>query len=134
MKTATISIRVPEDLKAMIQGICENKGITMTDYCVTSLTPLSQTPPVSAVALQKMDRGGKVEPFEVPDNLTNALSILGGLGVGIIVYNSLKKSLAKNSPEWTEEKIEGISIIAGIGSSILGGVGIHHITKALQGK
>lgn len=134
MKTATISIRVPEDLKKMIQDICDTKGVTITDYCVTSLTPIKQVPPVSAVALQKLDRGGKVAQFEVPENLTNVLSVIGGLGIGIIVYNALKSSLKDNKKEWTEEKIEAVSIIAGLGSSVIGGVGIHHITKALQSK
>lgn len=134
MKTATISIRVPEDLKKMIQEICDTKGVTITDYCVTSLTPIKQVPPVSAVALQKLDRGGKVAQFEVPENLTNVLSVIGGLGIGIIVYNALKSSLKDNKKEWTEEKIEAVSIIAGLGSSVIGGVGIHHITKALQSK
>ena len=134
MKTATISIRVPEDLKKMIQEICDTKQITMTDYCVTSLTPLKQTPQVSAVALQKSDRGGKVAQFEVPESLTNVLSVVGGLGIGIIVYNALKSSLKDNKKEWTDEKIEAIAVIAGLGSSVLGGVGIHHITKALRDK
>lgn len=134
MKTATISIRVPEDLKKMIQDICDTKQITMTDYCVTSLTPLKQTPQVSAVALQKLDRGGKVAQFEVPESLTNVLSVLGGLGIGIIVYNALKSSLKDNKKEWTDEKIEAIAVIAGLGSSVLSGVGIHHITKALRDK
>lgn len=54
-----------------------------------------------------------------------------GLLVGIIVYNALKENLPKSNPEWSEEKIQAIAFASGVTSALLGGIGIHQISKGL---
>jgi hypothetical protein len=137
MKTTTISVRVPLDFKQSIQAICDNKGITLSDYCITKINPSVSVPPINAVALQKLDKGGltkQTEAFKVPNELSELLGITGGLSIGIIVYNALRDSLQKDNPEWTEDKCVAIAGIAGIASAFLGGYGISQLTKMLQGK
>lgn len=137
MKTTTISVRVPMDFKQSIQAICDNKGITLSDYCITKINPTTNVPPINAVSLQKLERGGltkQTEAFEVPNELHQLLGITGGLGVGIIVYKALKDSLQENNPEWTEDKCVAIAGITGIASAFLSGYGISQLTKMLQGK
>ena len=135
MKTSTISVRVPVDFKQIIQEICDNKGITISDYVVTKINPSTTVPPINAVALQKLNQGGltkQTEAFEIPTELNQLLGITGGLGVGIIVYNALKNSLQENNPEWTEEKCTAIAIVSGIASAFIGGYSISEITKFLN--
>lgn len=136
MKTTTISVRVPMDFKECIQAICESKGITISDYCISKINPSASVPPINAVALQKLEQGGiakQTEAFEIPNELHQFLGITGGLGIGIIVYKALKDSLQENNPEWTEEKCTAIAVVSGVASAFIGGYGISEITKALQG-
>jgi hypothetical protein len=134
MKTTTISVRVPVDFKQSIQSICESKGITLSDYCITKINPSATVPPINAVALQKLENGGltkQTEAFKVPEELHEILGITGGLGVGVVVYNALHLGLSKHNPEWSEDKCTTIATIAGIASALLSGYGIANLTKAL---
>lgn len=131
MKTATISLRVPIDFKAELQSICSDKGITMSDYCLAKLTPNNQIAPINAKVLQTLSNGGQVVNNELPLELSKLLGATGGLLVGIIVYNALKENLPKSNPEWSEEKIQAISFASGVTSALLGGIGIHQLSKHL---
>ena len=135
MKTATISLRVPFDFKQELQSICDTSKVSMTDLCLSRLTPVSQIAPVNAVVLQKLSKGGltkdSASDIVISPEFSNLLSIGGGTTVGILVYKTLKRNLQKNNPEWTDEKIEAIAFAAAMASALLSGYGIHQLTKVL---
>ena len=131
MKTTTISLRVPLDFKSELLSICNTKGVTMSDYCLTKLTPNNQIAPINAKVLHKLTIGGKTVNNEFPIELSQFLGATGGLMVGIIVYNALKENLAKNNSDWTDEKIQAITISAAVASTLISGVALHEITKNL---
>lgn len=135
MKTATISLRVPIDFKANLDAICKTKNITMTDLCLSRLTPVNEIAPVNAVVLQKLNKGGLLKDnasdVYISEELSNILSIGGGTVVGILVYKTLKLNLQRNNPEWTDEKIEAISVSASLASALLSGFGLKQLTKMI---
>lgn len=135
MKTATISLRVPVDFKANLDAICKTKNITMTDLCLSRLTPVNEIAPVNAVVLQKLNKGGLLKDnasdIYISEELSNVLSIGGGTVVGILVYKTLKLNLQKNNPEWTDEKIEAISVSASLASALISGFGLKQLTKMI---
>lgn len=136
MKTATISLRVPTDFKLNLESICKSEGITMTDLCLSRLTPVNEIAPVNAVVLQKLNKGGLLKDnasdVYISEELSNMLSIGGGAVVGILVYKTLKLNLQKNNPEWTDEKIEAISVSASLASALLSGFGLKQLTKMIS--
>lgn len=137
MKTQTISLRVPSDFKTEILGICKTKGITISDYCLTKLTPNGEIAPVNAQILQKLSNGGSIgdvsSEIDIPnETLKNLAALGGGAFVGISVYKALKSSLQANNEDWTNEKIEAISMITGVASALLSGYGIHSLLKSLD--
>jgi hypothetical protein len=136
MKTATISLRVPIDFKANLESICKTEGITMTDLCLSRLTPVNDIAPVNAVVLQKLNKGGLIKDsganIVISDEFSQLLSVGGGSVVGILVYKTLKLNLQRNNPEWTDDKIEAISFASAIASALLSGFGIHQLTKSLK--
>lgn len=132
MKTQTISLRVPADFKTELQGLCNAKGITMSDYCLAKLTPNNQIAPINAKVLQKLSKGGQVIDNEIPMQLIKMLGVTGGLLVGVIVYNALRTNLTENnSDDWSEEKIQAISFASGLASALIGGTAINEIVKGL---
>lgn len=131
MKTTTISLRVPLDFKAEILSICNTKSVTISDYCLAKLTPNNQIAPINAKVLHKLSIGGNIVDNEFPIELSNFLGTTGGLIVGIIVYNALKENLSKNNPDWTDEKIQAITISAAVASTLISGFAINEITKDL---
>lgn len=137
MKTATISLRVPVDFKAELLATCNAKNVSMTDLCLSRLTPNPNIAPINAQVLQKLSNGGKVvmpsSDVVIPSELTNVLSLTGGTLVGILVYKALKTSLQTNNPEWTDEKIEALSVGVGLASALLAGYGIKEISKSING-
>jgi hypothetical protein len=135
MKTTTISVRVPLDFKQSIQSICDSKGITMSDYCITRINPSASVPPINAVSFKKLENGGltkQTKEFRVPDVMHEVLGATGGLAIGILVYNALKDGLQENNPDWTEEKCAAIAVISGAASALIGGYGIAQLVKALS--
>ena len=124
MKTTSISFRVPEDFKLQLQEICNTKGISMTDYCLSRITPSTAIAPVNAQVLHKLAKGGPVSDIIIPNDLQDVLSVTGGLLVGGIVYKSLSDVLGTKYPEWTDEKLQAISLAAGLTSAILTGIGV----------
>lgn len=136
MKTATISLRVPTDFKLNLESICKSEGITMTDLCLSRLTPVNEIAPVNAVVLQKLNKGGLLKDnasdVYISEELSNMLSIGGGAVVGILVYKTLKLNLQKNNPEWTDDKIEAISVSASLASALLSGFGLKQLTKMIS--
>ena len=135
MKTATISLRVPFDFKQELESICKTQDVSMTDLCLSRLTPASQIAPVNAVVLQKLGKGGAIgdnaSDVLISPEFSNMLSVGGGSLIGILVYKSLKLNLQRNNPEWTDEKIEAIAFAAAMASALLSGYGIHQLTKVL---
>lgn len=131
MKTSTISFRVPNEFKEQIASICKQQGISMTDYCLTNLAPNKSLAPVKADVIHKLEKGGLVNnvssAFEIPTEMSNVLSTTGGLLVGLVCYRALKENLQMNNPDWTNEKLEGISIAAGLASAILSGLALKGI-------
>ena len=138
MKTATISLRVPFDFKQELESICKTQDVSMTDLCLSRLTPASQIAPVNAVVLQKLGKGGAIgdnaSDVLISPEFSNMLSVGGGSLIGILVYKSLKLNLQRNNPEWTDEKIEAIAFAAAMAAALLSGFGIHQLTKGISGK
>jgi len=138
MKTATISLRVPVDFKANLQSICDTQKVSMTELCLSRLTPVSQIAPIDAVVLQKLSKGGMVKDngsnIVISEEFGNMLAIGGGSAIGILVYKTLKLNLQRHNPEWTDAKIEGIAFASALASALLSGFGIHQLTKSLRGK
>ena len=129
MKTSTISLRVPLDFKNELQSICKTKGVTLSDYCLTHLTPSGEIPSVNAKVIQKLTKGGDVAKLDVPDELMALLSATGGFVIGAIVYKSLKHNLTVNNPEWSDDKIQAISLAAALTGGLISGYGIHQLVK-----
>lgn len=136
MKTQTISLRVPVDFKTEILGICKTKGITISDYCLTKLTPNGDIAPVNAQVLQRLSDGGILntsKELDIPnETLKNLAALGGGAFVGISVYKALKSSLQVNNTDWTDQKIEAIAMITGVASALLSGYGIHSLLKGMD--
>ena len=136
MKTQTISLRVQVDFKTEILGICKTKGITISDYCLTKLTPNGDIAPVNAQVLQRLSDGGILntsKELDIPnETLKNLAALGGGAFVGISVYKALKSSLQVNNTDWTDQKIEAIAMITGVASALLSGYGIHSLLKGMD--
>lgn len=139
MKKSTISIRVPSEYKKVLQDICRSKNITLSDYCVTKLNPTTNVAPVNATVLQKFKEGGLLsEQTEMPIELSKTLGLIGGLTTGGFVYFGFKNMLKNNSipgvvdtSNWSEEKIQLISITSAIILGGLSGIGIHKLSDSL---
>lgn len=133
MKTATISLRVPINFKNELTAICKSKDITMSDYCLTKLTPNTSVAPVNALVLQKLASGGQFEDIDITSEFAGLLSITGGAFVGVIVYKTLKNHLQTVNPtDWSEEKIELVSFVSALASGLISGQGINQLVKVLQ--
>jgi hypothetical protein len=138
MKTTTISLRVPLDFKNELQSICKTKGVTLSDYCLTHLTPSGEIPSVNAQVIHKLTKGGNVgkvslpSKLDVPQELISLLSATGGFVIGAIVYKSLKHNLTVNNPEWTDDKIQGIALAAAVTGGLLAGITLNELGKKIS--
>lgn len=107
VKTTTISARVPVDVANALKLACKKKGINMSKY----FTEIITTP------RNDVNIGSEIE---FPSDLKPVLSVLGGGGIGLLVYKILKTYMPNEN--YSEEVIENTAIIcamaAGIGSAI----------------
>jgi len=118
--TKVISARVPIDVANMFDAIAKEKGVTKSSILVDALTQAPNT----SVNASMLAKGGKVAvpklattPF--PDELKGLLSIGGGLGTGLIVYNVLEAFLPDDG-RWTDEKRNAISTLGATAAGLLG--------------
>lgn len=118
--TKVISARVPIDVANMFDAIAKEKGVTKSSILVDALTQAPNT----SVNASMLAKGGKVAvipklatPF--PDELKGLLSIGGGLGTGLIVYNVLEAFLPDDG-RWTNEKRNAISTLGATAAGLLG--------------
>jgi hypothetical protein len=107
VKTTTISARVPVDIANALKYTCKKRGINMSKY----LTEIVTTPRSDA------NIGSEIE---FPSDLKPVLAVLGGGGIGLLVYKLLKTYMPTENH--TEETIENTAILcamaAGLGSAI----------------
>lgn len=120
-KTATISMRVSHEWKNQIKSICKEKNISITDYVISKITPnlIMEMPSLSKEDFDKLNQGVEVSNYTIPEELKTTLMPVKGLGIGAIVYNTLKNSLLYDSGELTEQKILAISCTTGAFSPII---------------
>lgn len=119
--TKVISARVPIDVANMFDAIAKEKGVTKSSILVDALTQAPNT----SVNASMLAKGGKVAvipklattPF--PDELKGLLSIGGGLGTGLIVYNVLEAFLPDDG-RWSDEKRNAISTLGATAAGLLG--------------
>lgn len=118
METKVISARVPVDVAKMFENACKQRGLSKSKYLGEIITtPLP-------VATSTMAAGGEIE---IPDDVADAIAVVGGAGVGLLVYKALKTSLPDD--KFTSAEKEIYSSILAIGAAFLSGYGIHKLVK-----
>jgi hypothetical protein len=113
--TKVISARVPIDVANMFDAIAKEKGVTKSSILVDALTQAPNT----SVNASMLAKGGKLATTPFPDELKGLLSIGGGLGTGLIVYNVLEAYLP-NDGRWTDEKRNAISTLGATAAGLFG--------------
>lgn len=107
VKTTTISARVPVDIANALKYTCKKRGINMSKY----LTEIVTTP------RSDVNIGSEIE---FPSDFKPVLSVLGGGGVGLLVYKMIKTYMPIEN--YSEEVIENTAILcaiaAGLGSAV----------------
>lgn len=105
IKTTTISARVPVDIANALKYTCKRRGINMSKY----LTEIVTTP------RSDVNIGSEIE---FPIDFKPVLSVVGGCGIGLLVYKLLKTYMPTEN--YSEEVIENTAILcaitAGLGS------------------
>tara|TARA_B110000285_G_C15038811_1_gene570739 strand:+ start:746 stop:1102 length:357 start_codon:yes stop_codon:yes gene_type:complete len=90
MKSKVISARVPIDIAEMFEKTCKQRGITKSKYLVDHIT---------SPGLQTFDKGGIVE---LPENVSDLLSVVGGTGIGILLFRIVNNGL--KDKDYTENE------------------------------
>ena len=107
VKTATISARVPIDIATALKETCRLQNINMSKYLTEMVTTPRSAPNIGARTT-------------FPSDLKPVLAILGGGGVGLLVYKLLKEYMPTEN--YTDEVIENTAILcalaAGLGAVI----------------
>ena len=110
IKTEVISARVPIDVAKMIRTAAKNKGVATNKYVAEKLSN------------QVMSTGGTIHvpeiKYELPEEVKGILSLVGGAGVGFIVYNLLKNNLPTDSLD--QETRDAIALFGAIGAGLVG--------------
>ena len=109
-KSVVISARVPVDVAQMIKKGAKNQGISPSKYISNFVT---STP-------QKFEKGGNVAivNYELPDEAKQVLSAVGGLGIGILVYNILQNHLPTDTMD--QEQRDNVALLGSIAGGLVG--------------
>lgn len=103
VKTTTISARVPVDIANALKYTCKKRGINMSKY----LTEIVTTPRSNANITSEN---------EFPSDLKPVLAVVGGGGIGLLVYKLIKRYMPTEN--YSEEVIENTAIICAIASGL----------------
>ena len=113
--TKTLSVRVPLDVADMIENTCKSRGITrnaLLSECIASQGKLSIT---------KFSNGGQTT---MPDELTEILSGIGGIGIGATVYHILDNELPT---DWDVNTRNLVSVIGAVAGGLVAFYGIQKL-------
>lgn len=119
-KSVVISARVPVDIANMIKETCKQQNLSTSKY----LQKIVESPSTSLI----LANGGAVnniESFELPKEIKQILSAVGGIGVGTMVYKILMSSLPNE--KFTIDQRENISLLCAIASGIGGIIAIEKL-------
>lgn len=121
IKTEVISARVSTEVAKMIRTAAKNNGMATNKYVAEKLSN------------QVMSTGGTIHipeiKYELPEDVKGILSVVGGAGVGFIVYNLLKNHLPTESMD--QETRDAVALFGAIGAGL---VGLMSIESLLQKK
>lgn len=109
-KSVVISARVPVDVAQMIKNGAKTQGISPSKYISNFVT---YTP-------QKLNKGGNIAivNHELPEEIKQVLSAVGGLGIGILVYNVLKNYLPTDTMD--KETRENVALLGSVAGGLVG--------------
>jgi hypothetical protein len=115
--TKIMSVRVPLDVAEMIENTCKSRGITrnaLLSECIASQGKLSVT---------KFAKGGQTQ---MPNELTEILSGIGGVGIGATVYHILDNELPR---EWDKDTRSLVSVVGAVAGGLLAVYGIQKLLE-----
>lgn len=117
METKVISARVPLDIANMFENACKQKGITKSKYLGEILTtPL----PVTAT----MAAGGETD---IPDEVNQFISLVGGAGIGLLVYKLMQAGLPDE--RFSKAEKDAYSAVLAIAAGFISGYGINKLIR-----
>ena len=118
-KTVVISARVPVDIAKMIKTGAKTQGITPSKYISNHIT---STP-------KKFNNGGNISVVnhELPDEIKQVLSAVGGLGVGVLVYNVLNTYLPKDTMD--KDTRENVALLGAVAGGLVGLLALDSILR-----
>jgi len=120
MKTVVISARVPKDIAELFANNCKQRGTTKSKLLVELLS----TPNI--IPVNKLSQGGKID---MPEEIENILSGVGGIAIGTLVYHSIQYGLQN---KYSKEDVDMYSIIGAIAVGLGGAMGISSILKGTK--
>ena len=120
--TVVISARVSKDIADMIKKASENEGISTSKY-ISNIVTSTGKPNFSTGGLLVSD----VNNYELPEELQEVLSAVGGAGVGMLVYNILKTYLPKDKMD--KEMIDNVSLLGAVASGLVGFLALDSLLK-----
>lgn len=122
MESKVISARVPIDVAEMFEKSRKIKGLTKSKYMVE----LMSTP-----SLPTYKVGGQIlSTEEMPDELSEVLSAVGGIAIGTMIYKLLIVYLPKD--RFTAEEIKGYAMIGGVACGLASAYGINKMINPEQ--
>lgn len=124
-KNVVISAKVTPDVAKAIKAQAKANGQSVSAWINDKATR------VDGKALIKASKG-VVVPEEVDTQITQvALQIGGSAFVGILAYKGIRLILdnakSKGEVKYTDNEIEGISVLLGVSAAVLTGIGIHKV-------
>jgi hypothetical protein len=120
-QSRVISARVPVDVADLFNKACKQKGLTKSSYMVE----LMSTPGLP----MKMKGGGEVASIDVPEELKEILTAVGGVGIGFLVFKIITAYMPKD--KYTKNEI---NVYAAIGAVAAGFASAYGINKLMNEK
>jgi hypothetical protein len=122
-KTAVISARVPLDIANLIKTKCKSENISTSKY-IQKMALQPPAKPSKVIRIQSQP----VKALDLPEDIKSVLSIVGGVGVGTIVYKCLMTYLPDGYFE-TESDKEDVALIASVASGLVGLIAIDKLLE-----
>ena len=114
-----ISTRVPTDIERLFTKQANKLGITKSAH-LKNMVMGNEDPEV-------YKQGGLIE---VPDDVRQVLSGMGGVGIGYLVYKAVNQNL--QDKEYTKDQIVMYSSISAIACGLLGGMALNELVKSIS--
>jgi hypothetical protein len=120
VNTKVLSTRVSPDVAKMFSRQAKKLGISQSQLLKQKVMG-TDTPVV-------YEEGGLIE---VPDDIRQVLSGVGGIAIGGLVYKAVHKNL-EESDAYTKDQIVMYSSVSAIACGLLGGVALHELIRAIS--